>query len=459
MQLTEKHIQEILNLYNYFNMAIITDEKGVVEYFYNNRPDINSMTEQDVLGHYLLESCVSLTEETSTILYTLRTGKAIHNQFQEFRNANGDVIYNYCSTVPIKDGNQVIGAVEVARYIESKTDFKCEEKEISLFVPCKIKNKRHLYTCKDIIGSSKEMQRLKYKIECVANTDSTVLIYGETGTGKELVAESIHSMGKRKGKKFVSQNCAAIPPTLLEAILFGTEKGSFTGAETKKGLLEVASGGTLFLDEINTMDFNTQSKLLKAIEEKQITRVGGIRPIPVDVRIISAVNIQPQLCLKKEILREDLYYRLRVVELKLPPLRQRKEDIPELTRLFIRYFNHKMGKYIEDISEEVRRYFMTYDWPGNVRELKNTIEGGFNMAVTPIIEMQDLCLGNELNDNMKSLEKDINGNRVSLKDLLREKEWNVISTVMKESDNITQAAKKLGISRQFLAKKIKEYQK
>lgn len=459
MQLTEKHIQEILNLYNYFNMAIITDEKGVVEYFYNNRPDINSMTEQDVLGHYLLESCVSLTEETSTIFYTLRTGKAIHNQFQEFRNANGDVIYNYCSTVPIKDGNQVIGAVEVARYIESKTDFKCEEKEISLFVSSKIKNKRQLYTCKDIIGSSKDMQRLKYKIECVANTDSTVLIYGETGTGKELVAESIHSMGKRKGKKFVAQNCAAIPSTLLEAILFGTEKGSFTGAETRKGLLEVASGGTLFLDEINTMDFNTQSKLLKAIEEKQITRVGGVRPIPVDVRIISAVNIQPQLCLKKEILREDLYYRLRVVELKLPPLRQRREDIPELTRLFIRYFNHKMGKYIEDISEEVKRYFMTYDWPGNVRELKNAIEGGFNMAVTPIIEMQDLCLGGELTDNMKPIEKDINGKRVSLKELLREKEWNVISTVMKESGNITQAAKKLGISRQFLAKKMKEYQK
>ena len=455
--LTEKNIQEILNLYNYFNMAIITDKNGVIEYFYNNRPDINSVTEKEVLGHNLLESCVTLTEETSTIFYAIKTGESIHNQFQEFCNSNGDIIYSYCSTMPIKDGNEIVGAVEVARYIESKSDIPDEKKEILLSYSGKNNEQRELYGTHNIIGNTKEIQRLKHKIHCVSKTDSTVLIYGETGTGKELVAESIHSMGNRKDKKFVSQNCAAIPPNLLEGILFGTEKGSFTGAETRKGLLEVASGGTLFLDEINTMDLNTQSKLLKAIEDKQITRIGGIHPIPVDVRIVSAINVSPKKCLEDKILREDLYYRLRVVELKVPPLRERKEDIPLLIEHFINVYNNKMDKYVTKVSEDVEKYFMNYDWPGNIRELKNAIEGAFNMAITPVIELSDLCMGSNTLRCMGNNSKTNDIEEVSLKELIRNKEREIIANVLNDSESIKEAAEKLNITRQLLNKKMKAY--
>lgn len=461
MILSDSHVKEILNLYNYFSMAIITNEHGVVEYFYNNRPDINTITEKQILGHNVLESCANLTEETSTIFHVLRTGESVNNLYQELITSNGDLVCSYCSTMPIKDGDKIIGVVEVAKYVDLKS--KQGEHNSTVIQPISISNisrreEADLYCLDDIKGISKGIQRLRYKIECVANTDSTVLIYGETGTGKELVAESIHTAGRRCEKRFVSQNCAAIPPNLLEGILFGTEKGSYTGAETRKGLLEAASGGTLFLDEINMMDVNTQSKILKAIEEKKIMRVGGTEAIPVDVRIIAAVNVNPRICLKKQDLREDLYFRLRVVELKVPPLRERKEDIPQLVDFFIQYYNHKMGKYIVGLSEELTQLFMEYDWPGNVRELKNAIEGGFNMAVTPIMEVGDMCLGNPCFDQREVQTDYRKMPIVPLKKILYEKERELILQVCKNSKTTTEAAASLGISRQMLAKKLEKYE-
>lgn len=453
----KEHVKEILNLYNYFNMAIITNEKGIVEYFYNNRPDINSITEGDILGHCVLESCVNITEDTSSIFYALRTGNSVNNMYQELVNSNGDVIYNYCSVIPIKDGDKVIGAVEVSKYVDVASENRIDNRDFIEVSSLEEKKQDNLYTVNDIKGSSKDIERLKYKIERVANTDSTVLIYGETGTGKELVAESIHSCGKRKHKKFVSQNCAAIPPTLLEGILFGTEKGSFTGAEFRKGLLETASGGTLFLDEINTMDVNTQSKILKAIEEKKIMRVGGTEVIPVDIRIIAAVNIPPKVCLEKEYLREDLYYRLRVVELKIPPLRERKEDIPELIEFFIKYYNHRTGKYIAGLSSELTDFFMAYDWPGNVRELKNAIEGGFCMAVTPIIEIDDVSIKTGCSGETEDIYS-LKSRCFPLKTVIKNRETEIIREIYKSSETISEAARKLGISRQALSKKLSELQ-
>ncbi|MGN0735496.1 MAG: sigma-54 interaction domain-containing protein [Anaerovoracaceae bacterium] len=451
----EERINEILNLYNYFNMAIIVDEQGTVEYFFNNRPDINSITEKDILGHCVLESCTNLTEDTSTLFYVLRTGKPVINLYQELITSKGEVIYSYCSTFPIKDGTTVIGAVEIAKYIDSKGGNVLTSKDISL-TSLNQKNSKELYNLDDIKGKSPGILRIKEKIRKVSQTDSTVLIYGETGTGKELVAESIHSSGKRKNKKFVSQNCAAIPPALLESILFGTEKGSFTGAENRKGLIETAMGGTLFLDEINTMDIDTQSKILKAIDEKKIMRVGGTESVPVDIRIIAAVNVPPKECLQKKMLREDLYYRLRVVELKIPPLRDRKEDIPLLTDHFIEYFNHKIGKYISNLSTELQDAFMEYNWPGNVRELRNCIESGFNMAVTPIIDLPDVNLSMHRASSSTTCTND--SCFVNLKDSLRNKEREIIQQAYNASGkNITQASNALNISRQGLTKKLEEY--
>ena len=185
----------------------------------------------------------------------------------------------------------------------------------------------NLYSVDDIITHSREMEMLKERIVMVADTDSSVLIYGETGTGKEMVAQSIHTSSKRRGHKFISQNCAAIPANLLEGILFGTVKGSYTGAENKPGLFEVANGGTLFLDEINSMEKSIQPKILKAIEEKQVTRLGGYEPIKTDVKIISAINCDPIKCVEAGKIRSDLFYRLSVVQINIPPLRARQEGL------------------------------------------------------------------------------------------------------------------------------------
>ena len=466
----QNRIHEILNLYNYYDVAIITDEKGIVEYFYNNRPDLNPITEEEMLGRHILKSCLNITEADSTVAYVLKTGKAVSDMYQEQVTFKGDTLYCYCSTMPIRDGDQTIGTVEIGKYIDmfpkdvqnsKEAKQKSDMREISLS-EMTTKPEGMLYRIEDIKGSSERMRKLKYKISCVANTDSTVLIYGETGSGKELVAESIHSEGNRKNKKFVAQNCAAIPPTLLESILFGTEKGSFTGAESRIGIIESAQGGTLFLDEINTMDINTQSKILKAIEEKKIMRVGGTKPIPVDVRVIAAVNVNPRTCVENKTLRDDLYYRLRVVELKVPPLRERKEDIPELVDFFIRYYNQKMGKYVNGLSHTLYEEFMRYDWPGNVRELRNSIECGFNMAVTPVLELNDVYPGQHAaafaarNDMTETGNDNENLDACTLAELLRHKEQELIHHVCSEARNLSEAARILGISRQGLAKKLQE---
>ena len=249
----------------------------------------------------------------------LKTGEPIFNQFQEIPTYTGKVIRSLNTTLPLKEGGKIVGAVDVSRYI----DTPYARKNIALTF--KNVQKNDLYTVDDIISNSVQMAEMKEKIIRIANTDSSVLIWGESGTGKELVAQSLHTASNRKNKKFVSQNCAAIPSTLLESILFGTTKGSFTGAENRAGIFEVANGGTIFLDEINSMGMDVQAKILKAIEEKQIKRIGGVEPISIDVKIVAAMNADPIECVKNKIIREDLFYRLSVVQIKVPPLRERQK--------------------------------------------------------------------------------------------------------------------------------------
>ena len=250
-----------------------------------------------------------------------------------------------------------------------------------------------LSTLDRMLTEDPAMLALKSRIRDVAGLDSSVLIYGETGTGKELVAESLHSEGGRAGP-FVSQNCAAIPATLLESLFFGTEKGSYTGALTRKGLLEEADGGTLFLDEINSMDPALQAKLLKVLEEKKVRRLGGSRDIPFDVRIVAAVNEKPQKLIREGRLREDLYYRLGVIRLTLPPLRERLCDIGPLADYFIEHYNRKLHRRVRGLSERALRLLRGYAWPGNVRELRNVLE--FCAYLTPSGLITELSLPENL---------------------------------------------------------------
>ncbi|MBQ1959171.1 MAG: sigma 54-interacting transcriptional regulator, partial [Firmicutes bacterium] len=351
------------------------------------------------------------------------------------------------STLPIMESNRLIGTIDVSSY-NSETFAVSDEY---------IKKEKELYTLDDMVTLSESMVDLKEKIQKISNTDSSVMIYGETGTGKELVAQSIHTSGKRKGKPFIAQNCSAIPASLLESILFGTTKGSFTGAEYRKGLFELADGGTLFLDEINSMELSVQGKLLKAIEEKQFTRVGGSKPIHVDVKIISATNEKLEDSVARGVIRQDLLYRLSVVRLNIPPLRERMIDIGPLVQHFINLFNYRMDRQVTRLEDGVYDLFNGYNWPGNVRELRSAIESGFNISSGRVIRMKDLpeYLVNSLqNSNADKYEVDYTR---SLKDMVEDYERHIIEKVLAESSSKVEAATKLKTTKQVFNYKLKKY--
>jgi arginine utilization regulatory protein len=250
------------------------------------------------------------------------------------------------------------------------------------------------YRFQDIIHMSPALHQVITHCKQAAKSDSSVMIYGETGTGKELFAQSIHSASKRSNGPFLAINCAALPENLLEALLFGTEKGAYTGAESRAGLFEQADHGTLLLDEINSMNINVQSKLLRVLQDGMIRRVGGASEIHVDVRVLSNINIPPHQAIAEGKLRQDLYYRLGVVNISIPPLRQRREDIALLAKHFIMQLNRKLNKNVSDLSPEALELCRNYSWPGNVRELQHTIEHAMNIlpADRALIGPEDLHL-------------------------------------------------------------------
>ena len=455
-----KYVEQILSLYNYIDGLMITDDKGKIEYYVTYRPDLVSLREKDVIGKYLLDIYPDITEETSSIMRVLKTGRPIFNEEQEVTSFKGETLHVVNTTMPIMENGRIVGAIDVSRY----NDPAFGRQNISLSFKDSLEPKS-LYTVDDIIGNSNSMAVLKERIPMIASTDSSVLIYGETGAGKELVAQSIHTASHRKSKRFVSQNCAAIPSNLLEGILFGTVKGSFTGAENKPGLFEIANGGTLFLDEINSMDVGLQSKILKAIEDKKVTRVGGYEPIATDIKIISAVNQNPLTCVQEGKLREDLFYRLSVVQLNVPPLRERHEDLLLLTDYFIKEYNSQMKKDIMGLDEEAETILKAYTWPGNVRELRNVIEGAFNVASNRFIRRRDLP--EYLLDRVGGMSEQIfnpSGRPMpkidqgfSLDKELEEFEKAIILQALNKAKNYTDAAELLGISKQSLNYKMKKY--
>ncbi|WP_457570091.1 sigma-54-dependent transcriptional regulator [Desulfurobacterium sp.] len=320
-----------------------------------------------------------------------------------------------------------------------------------------------------IIGSSKKMQEVFKLIGRVARTDATVLIVGESGTGKELVAKAIHKYSKRAEGPFVAINCAALPTNLLEAELFGYEKGAFTGATSrKKGFFEQAHGGTLFLDEIGEIELPLQSKLLRAIQEKEIRRLGGDAPIRVDVRIVAATNRDLEKEVKEGRFREDLFYRLNVLKIELPPLRERREDIIPLANFFIKKFSKEFKLPVKQLTERAREWLCSYDFPGNVRELENMILKAMLLSPIDIIDINDLQTEKQ-EETAPNLEEAIREfvtyvfmveqkDKNNLYDIvMKSAEKILITEVLKHSDwNQVKAARTLGIHRNTLRAKIKE---
>jgi len=304
------------------------------------------------------------------------------------------------------------------------------------------------YRFENIIAKSPRMQQIIEVIKVVAKSNATVLITGESGTGKELVARAVHSQSYRKDKTFVAVSCAALPETLLESELFGHERGSFTGAHVqRKGKFEAANRGSLFLDEVGEMSANIQVHLLRVLEEKEFTRVGGNELIKVDVRVISATNKDMKQAIANGQFREDLYYRLNVVTIELPPLRERKEDIPLLAEHFLKKFAVENQKEITGFSPKANDFLLNYDWPGNVRELENAIERAVILAKDNYIEVADLP-----QESLTKTHSSVPG------ESLEKIEKNHIQNTLKETDgNLSKAAKILGISRVTLYNKIKLY--
>jgi len=306
----------------------------------------------------------------------------------------------------------------------------------------------------ELVGNSSAMKKIKSQIELIAKGDSRVLIIGESGTGKELVARAIHSMSNRFRAPFVEVNCAAIPQELIESELFGHEKGAFTGAiERKIGKFELANGGTLFLDEIGDMSLLTQAKLLRVIETQKFQRVGGTRDITVNVRIISATNKDLLEEIKKGNFREDLYYRLNVVPIYIPPLRERKEDIPGLIKYFIEEFSKEKGWKVKTLDNQAMKILQDYDWPGNVRELRNAVERLMIMTVNEVITLSDIESTGIIG---KSTKEESYFKYKTLREAKDAFERDFLIRKLKENKwNMTKTAEIIGIERSNLYKKIK----
>ena len=428
--------------------VLIVDREGIIRY---HRIAMNYYWKSDeTVGRHILELYPELDEGSSTILRVLRTGQAIYDQRQEIVNSRGERVVLDATTLPIFDGGAVVGAVDCAKfYVVGQRIVRGGRRN-------------GLSTLDRIVARSPAMETLKHRVRNVALLDSPVLIYGETGTGKELVAESLHSEGKRGDRPFVSQNCAAIPDNLLEGLFFGTERGSYTGAVTRKGLFEEADGGTLFLDEINSMHPGLQAKLLKVLEEKRVRRLGGSQEIPFDVRIVAAVNQPPLQLVKQGKLREDLYYRLGVVRLTLPPLRERPEDIPLLTNYFIEQYNRSMRRNVRGVTDGVAERFLHYSWPGNVRELRNTVESAFAVTKGDVLTEEDVSgsLGAwtlEETPTTAAVPGQALPEGFSLHQAVEHYERELLRMAMSQMGSISGAARLLGISRQNLKYKLQKF--
>lgn len=308
----------------------------------------------------------------------------------------------------------------------------------------------------EIVGQHPEMQKLYQLIAQVARTASTVLIAGESGTGKELIARAIHRQGPRRDKPFVPVNPAAISETLMESELFGHEKGAFTSAYQRKlGKFELANGGTLFLDEIATLKPELQAKLLRVLQEREIERVGGTRSIKVDVRIISATNVDLKKAVTNQTFREDLYYRLNVVPITVPPLRERREDIPLLVDHLIRRYNHEFKKHIEGVSLDALAALREYPWPGNVRELQNIIERSVALVEGPLIQLKDLPLDLMLSDRRVRARE---AETLPLKQACEQFERQIVLRVLERVRwNQSEAARLLGLHRNTLKVKLAKW--
>ncbi len=461
--LTQQHMEVLLELLH--EGIQMVDPQGFIVFCNEAAADLDSLKKEEVIGRHILEIYPSLTEKSSTLLQVLKTGEPITDHQQTFLNYKGSKITTVNTTIPILEKQQVVGAMEISRDITHVRELSEQLVDLQKKIygtprkPTQQSKGTAKYTFEDMAGTSPTLAKLKQKAAKAAMTDSSVIVYGSTGTGKELIVQAIHNTSQRKEKPFVAQNCAAIPATLLESILFGTVKGSFTGADHRPGLFELAHQGTLFLDEINSMPMELQAKLLRVLEEKSIRRVGDIRTREIDVRIIAAMNVDPFRAVQDKMLREDLFYRLNVVSLRLPDLSERMEDFSLLLKHFIDKFNRRLHKNVEGVSQEAFRILRNHGWPGNIRELENIIEGTMNVMDGTMIGVDDLPYYLKKSPGFRSPLGA--GTHISpgdnLKTVMNRLEKQLVLEVYRQTgENTTQTARVLGMPRQTLQYRLEK---
>ncbi|MFR1808232.1 MAG: sigma-54 interaction domain-containing protein [Pygmaiobacter massiliensis] len=446
----------------------IYDKDACVVYF-NKASRIISHIPSDINpeGNHLLD-LYNLDESISTTMTALRTQAPVINRVDHFLSSDNNSITTANTSYPIIKKGELLGAVvfEQTEDIVQKNMRRMEatQKALKAFSSCSKEITFPGYSFQNVIGNSSQILSAVAVAKKIAVQNSSVLLVGETGTGKEIFAQSIHRASPRHKKRFLAINCAAIPETLIESLLFGTQKGSFTGSENKMGYFEEAAGGTLFLDELNSMSLSMQSKILRAIQENTFRRVGGSKDLPLDVRIISSCNEDPFRTISQNQLRKDLFYRLSTVMIELPPLREHLDDLEELVEYHLNATAYQYVHGTMSVSPEVYKILRAYEWPGNVRELFHVLDYAQNVADSDkmcpehlpayILKNNKALPDADLKRNVNEIDFSVE----TLQSLLDSYEHQVLLQALEYCGyNISRTADVLGVLRQSLQYRIRKY--
>lgn len=429
--------------------TVIVDRNGKIQYMSNQYCEFLEVNREDVIGEYV----ANLIENTRMHL-VVQTGQSEMADLQFLRGS-----FVIANRIPIIENKEIIGAIGTIlfRDLHDWKEMNNNIKELlarnNLYHPEDEPTSGINYTIHDLKGNSNAIIELKERIKRVAEGDISILVRGESGTGKEIIAQSIHQLSSRSQKPFVSVNCGAIPEHLIESELFGYEEGAFTGAKKggKIGKFQLADGGTLFLDEIGDMSQHMQVKMLRVLQEGEVEPVGSLQSQKVDVRIVAATNRPLEKMIENREFREDLFYRINAVQLMVPPLRDRTEDIPILVQHFLEKITSRIGKRVQCVQEDVLALFQRYNWPGNIRELENILNASVHLSSDSLIGMTDLP--DYLTKETRGIQKK------TLKEIVEETEKQAIERALKNCQyDRNKAAMMLGIGNSTIYEKIKKYQ-
>jgi len=464
--------------------VLITDHQGILVYYNQRMADLDGLAPENIIGRHVLD-IYKLEAQDCISTRCLAAGRPILNAALYYKATEGKLVNALCNAYPIDEDGLLAGCICYTAEYTSMADrldltarnYAKHPQAQAAAPPVKSPGTGAVHSLASLIGESQVFKAALETARVGARTPSSVLISGETGSGKELFAQAIHNHSPRRSRPFCPINCAAIPENLLEGILFGTVKGAFTGAMDREGLFEVSSGGTIFLDEIHTMPMGLQAKLLRVIQERRIRRVGSLAEKELDLKIISSVNQRPEKAVEEGLMRPDLFYRLGVVLLNVPPLRYRGDDIELLVKHFVKKYNKILNGRVEAVEPEFLAIMRHHDWPGNVRELEHVVETALNFAASDPINDRTLGLRHIQSAHLRKFlskktrdeqrprpasvpvdEPEPGGPKPLITELAQTERQRLIAALEQAGGNMSRAARSLGLSRQNLYYKIKKYQ-